>query len=181
MRDTPLERIRIDIKDLNLGRIQSLSSKPRAVCFSKHLCGAATDLTLECLSNFTQSHPNALKGLVIALCCHHCMSFETYANHAYLSSLGIGEQEFDGLCRISSWATSGSREEGSSQEEVQDVETRLSMTPEERQAIGQQSKRVLDMGRVRYLRNLGLRVGMDVYVSSQVSLENLVLWAIRSP
>lgn len=53
-----VQRITIDIKDLELSRVQALSDdkgqrKP-VVAFSKHLCGSATDITLKCLMNYVE-------------------------------------------------------------------------------------------------------------------------------
>ncbi|KAJ3010601.1 UNVERIFIED_CONTAM: tRNA:m(4)X modification enzyme TRM13, partial [Siphonaria sp. JEL0065] len=58
------EKIRIDIKDFVLKECDSLSlrsSKDEGrmglVCISKHLCGAATDLTIRCLENYALDSP----------------------------------------------------------------------------------------------------------------------------
>lgn len=55
----------IDIKDLHLGKIQSLlteqGDKKPVVCLSKHLCGSATDITLKCLMNHVNEEKAAGK------------------------------------------------------------------------------------------------------------------------
>ncbi|XP_066298563.1 tRNA:m(4)X modification enzyme TRM13 homolog [Branchiostoma lanceolatum] len=44
------ERLKVDIEDLNLGLVPSMAEQKGPVAaISKHLCGAATDLTLRCL------------------------------------------------------------------------------------------------------------------------------------
>eukprot|EP00058_Branchiostoma_floridae_P020508 XP_002605998.1 hypothetical protein BRAFLDRAFT_285163 [Branchiostoma floridae] len=44
------ERLKVDIEDLNLGLVPSMAEhKGPVAAISKHLCGAATDLTLRCL------------------------------------------------------------------------------------------------------------------------------------
>lgn len=53
-----VQRITIDIKDLELYRVQALSDgqgqRKKVVAFSKHLCGSATDITLKCLMNYVE-------------------------------------------------------------------------------------------------------------------------------
>lgn len=53
-----VQRITIDIKDLELSRVQALSDgkgqRKKVVAFSKHLCGSATDITLKCLMNYVE-------------------------------------------------------------------------------------------------------------------------------
>jgi tRNA:m4X modification enzyme len=50
----PCERIVIDIKDLDLSKLDQVTDS-KIVAYSKHLCGCATDLTLRCLNNFRNS------------------------------------------------------------------------------------------------------------------------------
>lgn len=48
----------IDIKDLDLSKVQALSDadgkRKKVVALSKHLCGSATDITLKCLINYVE-------------------------------------------------------------------------------------------------------------------------------
>ncbi|KAJ3042694.1 tRNA:m(4)X modification enzyme TRM13 [Rhizophlyctis rosea] len=50
---------------------------------------------------------------------------------------------------------------------------------EEREELGFQIKRILDVGRARYLQSLGLKVDLVYYVDRATSLENLLLLASR--
>ena len=58
-----VQRITIDIKDLDLSKVQALSdengNKKKIVALSKHLCGSATDITLKCLMNYVESEKSA--------------------------------------------------------------------------------------------------------------------------
>ena len=47
----PHLRVLIDIKDLNLAKVGELEGG-KAVVYSKHLCGCATDLSIKCLESF---------------------------------------------------------------------------------------------------------------------------------
>ena len=49
----------------------------------------------------------------------------------------------------------------------------------EREILGYKCKRILDMGRVRYLEANGFQSYLIYYVDSLVSLENVALLAIR--
>ncbi|OLY83368.1 tRNA:m(4)X modification enzyme TRM13 [Smittium mucronatum] len=87
-------RIQIDIRDLDLSGLDELkimndSGKRNTeyypiVAFSKHLCGAATDLALKCLQNYQKSG-GIVAGVVFALCCHHACKYSMYCNQKYLN------------------------------------------------------------------------------------------------
>jgi len=49
-----VKRIGMDIKDLDLSKLDLLKDK-NVVAYSKHLCGSATDITLKSLVNYTKS------------------------------------------------------------------------------------------------------------------------------
>jgi tRNA:m4X modification enzyme len=58
------------------------------VAFSKHLCGAATDLTLRCLlrenynskQNVESKVQHKVAAILIALCCHHRCKWRSYVS-----------------------------------------------------------------------------------------------------
>ncbi|KAJ2662444.1 tRNA:m4X modification enzyme [Coemansia sp. RSA 1200] len=87
-------RIYIDIRDLDLSSVPELQGavdpttgmpalRP-VVAYSKHLCGAATDLTLRCLKRYEDAG-GSVAAIAIALCCHHRCRYSTYANPEYLT------------------------------------------------------------------------------------------------
>ncbi|KAK5581848.1 hypothetical protein RB653_003428 [Dictyostelium firmibasis] len=102
-------RILIDIRHLNLSNLSILQEKPFVIT-SKHLCGCATDFTLDSifnlLNNSNEKIINNFKGIGIATCCHHICNFNTYSNQSFLKDqLNITPLEFQLICSISSWAT----------------------------------------------------------------------------
>ncbi|XP_078377457.1 tRNA:m(4)X modification enzyme TRM13 homolog isoform X2 [Oculina patagonica] len=127
------QRLNIDIEHLDLSKVPCIqNSKQKIVAISKHLCGAATDLTLRCLmetlsksghdssleKNTNESESkrvklspveSPVKGVVLALCCHHCCSWPQYVGRPFLQNLGFTAEEFHLLCCLSSWATCGIR------------------------------------------------------------------------
>lgn len=108
--DLSLVRLKVDIGDLVLGRVRPYvtEQKEGVVGVSKHLCGAATDLALRCLTNTLQEARNPLKGLVIALCCHHRCTWNSYVGKEFLKSEGFTPEDFPLLSSITSWCTCGS-------------------------------------------------------------------------
>lgn len=55
------------------------------------------------------------------------------------------------------------------------------LSAEERQRIGRLCKRLIDSGRLHFLDARGLKGQLNYYVSSQVTLENVLLVASSSP
>lgn len=50
-----------------------------------------------------------VKGIILALCCHHCCSWPQYVGRPFLQNLGFTAEDFHLLCCLSSWATCGIR------------------------------------------------------------------------
>ncbi|XP_043653519.1 tRNA:m(4)X modification enzyme TRM13 homolog [Drosophila teissieri] len=175
-----VQRIRADIADLKLSALPELKKTQRTVAISKHLCGAATDLTLRCLLS---DEDVSSDYVLIALCCHHRCSWRSYVGRKFLQEAGIGPREFAILTKMVSWAVCGtglSRERRKAMETAafQPTETTTQrLTRQEREQIGQQCKRVLDYGRLEYLRSHGYQAELKFYVSRDVTLENVVLLA----
>ncbi|KAF9976872.1 tRNA:m(4)X modification enzyme TRM13 [Actinomortierella ambigua] len=100
----------------NSNRRTPLSTKTRrpVVALSKHLCGGATDITLKCLVDYKDAFPlseqaEAVRGVLIALCCHQCCRHYMYPNQAFLKECGITEREFALISRMSSWGVSSNK------------------------------------------------------------------------
>ena len=131
-----VQRITIDIKDLELSRVQALSDdkgqRKKVIAFSKHLCGSATDITLKCLMNYVEKERadgnkwvrihhdlfiastdgmynfrTPISGIIIALCCHQLCRYEMYPNNSFLTANGFEKMDFARLCKMSSWAICG--------------------------------------------------------------------------
>ncbi|KAI9313360.1 methyltransferase TRM13-domain-containing protein, partial [Dichotomocladium elegans] len=199
-----VQRVTIDIKDLDLSKVQALlgeegKPKRKVVALSKHLCGSATDITLKCLMNYVQheraqGNSNPIAGIIIALCCHQLCRYEMYPNTEYLDAAGFGKTDFARLCKMSSWAICGQRAKDNNASATEDDEHADLAQEEgdadqttghysgrdhhEREQIGYQCKRVLDMGRVRYLQNHGFKAHLVYYVDPSTSLENCALIAV---
>lgn len=180
------KRLTIDIKDLNLSRIPELASESpvdsayqhHSLCsFSKHLCGAATDLTIRSLQNYESQREE--DKILIALCCHHRCTWQTYVGKDFfMDTLGLDTEDFEIMARMSSWATSNEHDKQATQNEGL-LTTNLSS--EDRGTWGWRCKRLIDLGRLHYLRSIGFETLFRYYVPKAVSLENILMICQRIP
>lgn len=181
-----VKRIFIDIKDLNLECLLAEYDKERTyfLWVSKHLCGAATCLTINSLVNMKEK----VKGtFCVALCCHQCCSWPAYPNKMFLKDSGLikeGEDEekvFKMMCSITSWAVCGFRSDYESEDEtfkrvkLADVLDESEIYSDEKKATaGRLMKRLFDHGRELKLKEL-LVCELKHYIEEEVTLENAVL------
>ncbi|RZC89190.1 hypothetical protein C5167_030888 [Papaver somniferum] len=153
-----LERLRIDIEDLDLNAVESLKGIPY-LAIGKHLCGPATD-------------------------------------KSYLSDLGIKKDDFHAITWLTSWAIDA--DHGSDLSDLVDQGLHLSsiekkacdgvvsgveeivksMTAIERAILGLKCKAIIDMGRLKWVKQLnGFTSELVKYVPSNISPENHLLVA----
>ncbi|EOX95394.1 Methyltransferases isoform 1 [Theobroma cacao] len=196
-----LERLRIDIEDLNLNAVESLQGLPY-VAIGKHLCGPATDLTLRCClanqRNDDRCRGNChLRGLAVATCCHHLCQWKHYINKKYLTHLGISKEEFHAITWFTSWAVDA--DHGSDLSDVTDFKLHpdsigsekeeysgdangvegmaRNMKAIERAKLGFMCKQIIDMGRLMWVKEHGLVTQLVKYVPATISPENHLLIA----
>lgn len=194
-------RIRIDIRDLRLSGLSpfqfdsrdgkeapSRPKHPSVIALSKHLCGAATDLTLRCLETLDPVSTSTVNGIAIALCCHHACTFEDYIDHDFLEKeLGLqSKAEFQLMVKWTSWGTCGKSVQSVASEDPQlphgvvTHEDRCHFSPQERETLGLECKRLIDLGRKSYIeKKFGLRAQLIYYCTKEESLENCLLLAHR--
>ncbi|KAJ2879111.1 tRNA:m4X modification enzyme [Coemansia aciculifera] len=199
------ERIYIDIRDLDLSNIPKLQTIDPAtgaiqlrpiVAYSKHLCGAATDLTIKCLERY-QLAGGSVAGVAIALCCHQVCKYSMYVDHAHLSTAtthgsgasewcDIQRDEFQHLTTMSSWAVNAptpSQPTGDQQQQQQDGQDAdpaahySGLSFDQRMRAGHAVKRFLDIGRLAFVRQkMGMKNAALVYYTTRsTSPENLAL------
>ena len=208
--DCSVERYRLDIKDLHIASLPSLSSPSassaaHAVLIGKHLCGSALDLCINAMLHSFRSPPTSavaastsplVSGLCIASCCHHRCTFDLYCNPQWLHSHNIDRQQFALLTRLSSWACNdngrgtehGWRASGYDvKEETMDGDVRveygtlLGIGVDERVTIGRTIKQWLDVGRVELLRAVGYSAHLTLFAPLHVTRENGALIANFDP
>ncbi|CBJ31916.1 conserved unknown protein [Ectocarpus siliculosus] len=122
-------RARIDIRDLNMGGLPSLTAEGDdrpVVAVAKHLCGVATDLALRAMltlpprpesrdaddgGHVGNGDPTAapaaattrVGGVAIATCCHHVCNWRDYVGRDFLTQQGFSARDFEAMRRISAW------------------------------------------------------------------------------
>ena len=174
-----VDRIKIDIKDLKVDT--QLNEDRSYVALSKHLCGVATDLTLRCIVN-NPLLKKKLDGICIAMCCRHVCSSDDYINPEHIKSILqkfesdlTYEQFFTCLTKLCSWATNGRRSDMNGTDIVEITPT-ISMTIEERESIGLMARKIIDTGRLQWVKqNISEDSHLIRYVDKSISLENVAL------
>ncbi|KAF5206813.1 Kinesin, partial [Thalictrum thalictroides] len=176
-----LERLRIDIEDLDLHGIESLKRVPY-LAIGKHLCGPATDLTLRCClrehcsqDKVVFASDNHLRGLAVATCCHHLCQWKHYINKSYFSNMEVTKDDFHAITWFTSWAVDADhssenfdvadqRSSVDSGKEIEECGENVlgpadivrNMSPSERAALGFMCKDIIDMGRLMWIKKHGL-------------------------
>lgn len=199
-----LERLRIDIEDLNLNAVESLKGVGY-IAIGKHLCGPATDMTLRCCirqhtdeNEAVQSQASCyLRGLAIATCCHHLCQWKSYISKKYISDMGFTKEDFHAISWFTSWAVDADHGSDfpvvdlSAQLEIMTekkeflLDSKLcrvediikSMQPIDRAVLGYMCKDIIDAGRLMWVKAQGLKSDLVKYVPITISPENRVLIA----
>lgn len=174
-----VHRIRADISDLLVDKLDILKSSKTLVGLSKHLCGAATDLTLRCILK-NEALPRT-DGIFIALCCHHRCEWKSFVGKKFFLDHLLSKKDFVLITKMASYAICGtgmSRERrklleanGNTSEE----NSKVKITAERREEIGIMCKRLLDYARLEFMRGQGFDGDLKFYVGSDVTLENVAL------
>ncbi|KAL1505529.1 hypothetical protein ABEB36_005073 [Hypothenemus hampei] len=72
-----IQRIRADIADLVLEKLEVFSTVKNVIGITKHLCGSATDLAIRCMVQSTLTKCKST-SLLFTFCCHHKCTWTTY-------------------------------------------------------------------------------------------------------
>lgn len=165
-------RLRTDIKDLCLERLEVLQNSNPVVGVSKHLCGCATDLSLRCIVNSMTNI--TFTGALIALCCHHRCNWSDYVGKDFFQKFSLTPRDFSIITLMTSWAVCCFRNEGESKND--DDKGPLHFVNDiEKEEIGVLCKRLIDAGRVDYLSKIGFDARLIEYANKSVTLENIAL------
>lgn len=128
-----------------------------------------------------------VRGVIIALCCHHKCEYTAYVGKEYLRQCGFTANEFPILCSIASWATCGTRLKNNSRshdstivQEQKEMNDSESQDLDEREIVGQKVKTLLNWGRLVFLQNVGFQAELFYYTALDVSLENMCILATRT-
>ncbi|CAI5755728.1 unnamed protein product [Candida verbasci] len=173
LKETDLEpivkRSRMDIKDLNLDKFIDDKSVNHVVTISKHLCGAATDLTLKSIFNSNETN-SKFDGMIVAMCCRHLCQLDQLLpqSRKYLHDQGFKTiQSFNVLKKMVSWAVDSSRKEND--------EHISGLNKDERKDLGLKARRLIDESRVFAIQQIlsnSYQVDLFHYVDTSITLEN---------
>eukprot|EP00929_Paragymnodinium_shiwhaense_P041071 TRINITY_DN21362_c0_g1_i2.p1 TRINITY_DN21362_c0_g1~~TRINITY_DN21362_c0_g1_i2.p1 ORF type:complete len:578 (+),score=97.36 TRINITY_DN21362_c0_g1_i2:109-1842(+) len=137
----------------------------------KHLCGAATDLSLRCCATASEQVP--FRGIAFALCCHHVCDFGSYVGRQWLLDCGITAKDFDSM----RWFSKLAHSQYTQREAGESPATAGARAAAARAELGHLSKRLLDEGRLAWLRQQGWDGRLVRFVRRQTSPENALLLA----
>ena len=184
----------MDIKDLSLRKLDSFSKADLKIVVSKHLCGVATDFALNSILNTLipeqETNPGKKNSpgtiiVMIALCCHHLCSFNSF-NKGYLAELGVDKEDFKAISKMSSWATCKFRKQEpsvekhhSSERNIEKEDFSRNLDPATKENLGYCCKDFINYGRVTLLKRFGFTVTLHKYADEKFTLENKLLFAIR--
>ncbi|XP_019875165.2 tRNA:m(4)X modification enzyme TRM13 homolog [Aethina tumida] len=181
-----VQRIRADISDLVLDKLDVISKTQHIVGVTKHLCGGATDLAIRCLTNVKENKHKVL-GAIMTFCCHHRCTWTPFVGKEFFQENDFTKKDFEILCGIVSWATCGtgfSRERRNNIEKETDLkqstvakDDELGLSREQKEEIGRRSKNLINWGRLLYLQKMGFQCYLHYYTDKNVSLENVCIVA----
>lgn len=186
-KDSPkplVRRTRIDIKDLNLDKFIADINTSKVAVISKHLCGVATDLTVNCLlnSSLLDEKKDSFAGLLIAMCCRHACDYYQLLpqSREYLRRIGIDSPSlFNCLKKVVSWAVSGNRGTASGPQKAADISLGADLSGGEKEEFGLLARRMIDESRFyainESIKDRGLLTEMFLYIDENTTLENVCL------
>lgn len=164
-----IDRIRADIADLDLkGLSQQLDKCDSIFAISKHLCGAATDLTIKCIVQGSEEAEKRIKGFLICVCCHHRCTWNTFVGKKFFVANGIDKSAFNIIIKMVSWFTCG---DGINKLKSKNDE----QLRHEHAKIGWKCKRLIDFARLNYAIENGYDCTMNYYADKATTLENVCL------
>lgn len=179
-----IQRVRVDIANLDLKKLDVLHGSKRLVGLSKHLCGAATDLTLRCIVNGMTNNDDDIPntdGFIIALCCHHQITYRDFVGKEFLELNGIDRYKFSLLTKMVGWYICGTGVSRERRKEIEDnpelIEEKkyTKISRDNRELIGFKCKRILDYARKIFMEKHGFECSLKYYVTKDITLERVCL------
>ncbi len=105
------------------------------------------------------------------MCCHQLCNYSRYINHPFLDRIGLNREDFEFCKLITTWGICGQRTDQIGKEHWS------LKTFEQRTELGLKMKRILDMGRLEFLQEMGFNAELVYYVDRKYSGENMALIA----
>lgn len=104
-----IHRIRADICDFDMRKLDKLQRARSIVATGKHLCGGATDLALRCMlhGNDNDRVDGKTEAFIIALCCYHRCTWQTFVGKEFFKEHNVSVHEFSIIAKMVGWAVCG--------------------------------------------------------------------------
>jgi hypothetical protein len=154
------------------------------ICITKHLCGGATDGSIKALC--ASPLEDFVGACCLAPCCHQKTLKEQYCNPAFLESQGLCRTHIGlrGGVEDPDFRTFGMLISMSKSHDLKEWEYKKSallklLGPSRAQQLGYKARRILEEGRIRYLRANGFEAHLVRYCDSSVTFDNLAIIATR--
>ena len=189
-----VERITMDISDLFLPGLPAVESADHVLVYGKHLCGAASDVSLMACHKLLQNQNVKSTGaeerkmshidfgsskkpattVCFALCCHHLCEWDSLVGRDVLTAAGISREDFSLMRRLCTFYRKEPKQIKSS------GITSSAMIATKRAHLGVKIKRLINECRAKFMResgdwNGGVRVVQ--YVDEETTPENQLLVA----
>jgi len=190
--DIKMERIKISIEHLLVGKLPGISEYEHIVGITKHLCGSGTDVALRSLlDEKSNCERSKVRGLVFATCCHHRTEYSDLFGNDFLNDT-FSHEKFRPLRQIAAWATNGDyassyikpfHESIIPEELLRYFESAEQSFPEItlKKSVGRLAKEILDTCRASYIErsclDLGLKAKLVNYVDISTTRENVAILA----
>ena len=127
-----------------------------------------------------------MAGLAFAVCCHHRCTWNDYLAPSWLERHGITEQDFPKMTRLARLAHSQygqRRRQAKKPSTTRAPSTARARAAAARAELGHLCKRLLDEGRLSWLRSRGWDGRLVRFVARETSPENVLLlaWPVARP
>ena len=184
-------RFKMDIKDIEVGKVAQVESHTSVCIACKHLCGGATDLALVAAARTAEHKPTSV---LIALCCHHLCDWRSYVGKEYLLR-HFSPVQFHMIRTLTAWATCFKIDKirthdtdfiaGEARKFLENPQNfvegeHLSLDSSLQWHIGRCAKAVLNDGRADFMRGHGFTLKFISYVDVSISPENTAFLCYRT-
>jgi hypothetical protein len=184
--DKPYTRIVGDVRYLAAKTLVPLreSKNGGAIAITKHLCGGATDGSIVALCK--EPLMDFVGACCFAPCCHQKTKKDQYCNIQFLESMGFCHTHIGlrGGIQDTDFKNFGMLISMSRAKDLQDFEYKKSHLLDllgfaRASQLGRQARRILEEGRVMYLRDHGFDVRLVRYCDDNITGDNLAIIATK--
>ena len=184
--DEPYTRVVADVRYLAARTVVPLAKSKHGgvIAITKHLCGGATDSSLMALCDAPLDE--FVGACCLAPCCHQKTKKDQYCNIEFLESMGFCRTYIGlrGSVQDNDFRIFGQLISLSKSTELKGFEFKKSLLLtlvgfQRAKQLGRQCRRLIEEGRMRYLRAHGFDVHLVRYCDESITNDNLAIIARR--